>query len=355
MHDKKSNLSFLYVFGSLCYPTNDSEDLGKSNANADIGIFVGYAPAKKAFRIYNRRTQKIMETIHVTFDELTTMASEQFCSRPGLQCMTLATSSSGLVPNPIPQQPCNLPNRDYWDHLFQTMFDKYFDPLTIAIYPVLVAAAPRTVDRADSPEMLKRLTEEGSSNGGNSWGSITNGFKAENNTKRLTMSVINWSYKVVKISIHNDDENPSRANIKQALRTEEKYTTSITKHYAMRYYKEGIEERIPERWSKDVFRYHFKALNGIHHWEEDIIVFFKAEMSVATKGNTYSDLRIKFFFSVILIDSSSSKSSSTKGDVLDSGGISSNVTLSDSLIFMSYSSFLPLHLIVEYMELRSYV
>ncbi|GJZ77490.1 hypothetical protein Tco_0642162 [Tanacetum coccineum] len=47
-----------------------------------------------------------METIHVTFDELTAMASEQFSSGPGLQCMTPATSSSGLVTNPIPQQPC---------------------------------------------------------------------------------------------------------------------------------------------------------------------------------------------------------------------------------------------------------
>ncbi|GKD37128.1 retrovirus-related pol polyprotein from transposon TNT 1-94, partial [Tanacetum coccineum] len=78
MHDKKPDLSFLHVFGSLCYPTNDSEDLDKLNAKADISIFVGYAPAKKAFRIYNIRTQKIIETIHATFDELTTMTSEQF-------------------------------------------------------------------------------------------------------------------------------------------------------------------------------------------------------------------------------------------------------------------------------------
>ncbi|GJT22552.1 integrase, catalytic region, zinc finger, CCHC-type containing protein [Tanacetum coccineum] len=105
MHDKKPNLSFLHVFGSLYYLTNDSEDLGKLNAKADIGIFVGYVPAKKAFRIYNRKTQKIMETIHVTFDELTTMASEQFSLGPGLQVMTHATSSLGLVPNPIPRQP----------------------------------------------------------------------------------------------------------------------------------------------------------------------------------------------------------------------------------------------------------
>ncbi|GJZ52465.1 retrovirus-related pol polyprotein from transposon TNT 1-94 [Tanacetum coccineum] len=78
MHDKKLDLSFFHVFGSLCYPTNDSEDLGKLNTKADIGIFVGYTPTKKAFRIYNRRTRKIMETIHVTFDELIAMASEQF-------------------------------------------------------------------------------------------------------------------------------------------------------------------------------------------------------------------------------------------------------------------------------------
>ncbi|GJW92244.1 retrovirus-related pol polyprotein from transposon TNT 1-94, partial [Tanacetum coccineum] len=45
------------------------------------------------------------ETIHETFDELTAMASEQFGSRPGLQLVTPATSSSGLIPNPIPQQP----------------------------------------------------------------------------------------------------------------------------------------------------------------------------------------------------------------------------------------------------------
>ncbi|GJU52918.1 retrovirus-related pol polyprotein from transposon TNT 1-94 [Tanacetum coccineum] len=151
MHDKKPDLSFLYVFGSLCYLTNDSEDLGKLNAKANIGIFVGYAPAKKAFRIYNRRTRKIMETIHVTFDELTIMASEQFSSGPGLQLMTPATSSSGLVPNSIPQQPCNPINKDDWDCLFQQMFDEYFNPPTIVVSPVLVAAAPSAVDIAESP------------------------------------------------------------------------------------------------------------------------------------------------------------------------------------------------------------
>ncbi|GJY04237.1 retrovirus-related pol polyprotein from transposon TNT 1-94 [Tanacetum coccineum] len=150
MHDEKPDLSFFHVFGSLCYPTNDSEDLGKLNAKADIGIFVGYAPAKKAFSIYNRRTRKIIETIHVTFDELVAMASEQFGSRPWLQVMTPATSCSGLIPNIIPQQPCNPPKRDDWDSLFQPLFDEYFISLTIVVSTVPVAVAPRAVDIADS-------------------------------------------------------------------------------------------------------------------------------------------------------------------------------------------------------------
>ncbi|GKD76321.1 retrovirus-related pol polyprotein from transposon TNT 1-94 [Tanacetum coccineum] len=151
MHDKKPDLSFLYIFSSLCYPTNDSEDLGKLNAKADIGIFVGYAPAKKAFRIYNRRTWKIMETIHVTFDELIAIASEQFSSGPGLQFMTLATSSSRLVPNPVPQQPFNSPTRNDWDCLFQPMFDEYFNPPLSAVSPVPVVVAPRAVKIAVTP------------------------------------------------------------------------------------------------------------------------------------------------------------------------------------------------------------
>ncbi|GJS71995.1 retrovirus-related pol polyprotein from transposon TNT 1-94 [Tanacetum coccineum] len=47
VHDKKPDLTFFKVFGALCYPTNDSEDLGKLQPTADIGIFVGYAPSRK--------------------------------------------------------------------------------------------------------------------------------------------------------------------------------------------------------------------------------------------------------------------------------------------------------------------
>nr|GEW39052.1 retrovirus-related Pol polyprotein from transposon TNT 1-94 [Tanacetum cinerariifolium] len=47
VHDKKPDLTFLRVFGALCYPTNNDEDLKKLQPTADIGIFIGYAPSMK--------------------------------------------------------------------------------------------------------------------------------------------------------------------------------------------------------------------------------------------------------------------------------------------------------------------
>ncbi|GJS92100.1 monodehydroascorbate reductase [Tanacetum coccineum] len=63
-------------------------------------------------------------------------------SRPGLHFMTPATPSLGLVPNTVSQQPCIPPNTDDWDHLFQPMFDEYFNPPPIVVTPVQEAAAP---------------------------------------------------------------------------------------------------------------------------------------------------------------------------------------------------------------------
>ncbi|GJX34868.1 integrase, catalytic region, zinc finger, CCHC-type containing protein [Tanacetum coccineum] len=116
------------LFGALCYPTNDSEDLGKLQAKADIGIFVGYAPSRKGFRIYNKRTRRIMETIHVTFDELhQTMAPVHISSGPEPMSMTPGQFSSGLIPNQVHATNYVLPTDKDLELLFQPMFDEYFE------------------------------------------------------------------------------------------------------------------------------------------------------------------------------------------------------------------------------------
>nr|GFD07635.1 retrovirus-related Pol polyprotein from transposon TNT 1-94 [Tanacetum cinerariifolium] len=74
INGRKLDISFLYVFGALCYTKNDRKDIGKLSAKGDIGFFIGYSADSCAYRIYNRQTKKIMETMNVSFDELSAMA-----------------------------------------------------------------------------------------------------------------------------------------------------------------------------------------------------------------------------------------------------------------------------------------
>ncbi|GJY20017.1 retrovirus-related pol polyprotein from transposon TNT 1-94 [Tanacetum coccineum] len=117
--------------------SKESQDLGKLQPTADIGIFVGYAPNRKGYRIFNKRTRQIMETIHVTFDELTEqMAPVQFSSGPASNLLTPGPISSGLVPNPAPAIPYAPPTNKELEMLFQPMFDEYFNPPGIRQNPL---------------------------------------------------------------------------------------------------------------------------------------------------------------------------------------------------------------------------
>nr|GEW31262.1 hypothetical protein [Tanacetum cinerariifolium] len=92
------------VFGALCYPTNDREDLGKQQPTADIGIFVGYTPSKK-----------------------------------------------GIVPNSVPTDPYVPPINKDLEILFQPMFDEYLKPHRVErpVSPTLAVQVP--VNSAGTP------------------------------------------------------------------------------------------------------------------------------------------------------------------------------------------------------------
>nr|GFD28735.1 retrovirus-related Pol polyprotein from transposon TNT 1-94 [Tanacetum cinerariifolium] len=96
INGRKPDISFLYVFGALCYPKNDREDFGKLGAKGDIGFFIGYSTDSCAYQVYNRNTKKIIETMNVSFNELTMMAFEQSSLKTGLQSLTFGQISSGL-------------------------------------------------------------------------------------------------------------------------------------------------------------------------------------------------------------------------------------------------------------------
>ncbi|GJS40090.1 retrovirus-related pol polyprotein from transposon TNT 1-94 [Tanacetum coccineum] len=63
------DIIYFYVFGCLVFIHNYKDHLGKFDAKADDGYFLGYSFVSKAFRVFNTRRQQVEETYHVTFDE----------------------------------------------------------------------------------------------------------------------------------------------------------------------------------------------------------------------------------------------------------------------------------------------
>lgn len=61
-------LKYFNFFGSKCYIRRD-EYVGKFDPRSDEGIFPGYSSKRKAYRCYNKRLQKIIESTNVKIDE----------------------------------------------------------------------------------------------------------------------------------------------------------------------------------------------------------------------------------------------------------------------------------------------
>nr|GEX84675.1 hypothetical protein [Tanacetum cinerariifolium] len=128
----RNQIFLFFVFLVLSATQNDSEDLGKLKAKADIRLFVGYAPNRKGYRIYNKRTRQIIEMIQITFYELTGQTFPvQTSSGPAPNLLTPGPISLGLVPNPSPAIPYVPPTKKELKILFQPMFDEYFEPSTV--------------------------------------------------------------------------------------------------------------------------------------------------------------------------------------------------------------------------------
>nr|GEW73500.1 hypothetical protein [Tanacetum cinerariifolium] len=110
------------INGKRCYLLNDYDDVGKLKAKGDIGVFVGYSKESGAFRIYNKQTRKIHESMIVNIDEISKMVSKQFSLEPGLSNLNEIGKSS----NPSVLQVSKTSKKDSED-LFQNFYDEYFD------------------------------------------------------------------------------------------------------------------------------------------------------------------------------------------------------------------------------------
>nr|GFC58027.1 retrovirus-related Pol polyprotein from transposon TNT 1-94 [Tanacetum cinerariifolium] len=100
INDRKPSVKFFHIFGSVCYIVKDGENLDKMKKKGDECIFVGYSTQSRAYRVFNKRTRVIMETIHVNFDELPQMASVQNSSDPAPTCQTMTSIQISSDPAP---------------------------------------------------------------------------------------------------------------------------------------------------------------------------------------------------------------------------------------------------------------
>nr|GFA81072.1 Gag-Pol polyprotein [Tanacetum cinerariifolium] len=107
----------------------DGENLDKMKEKGDACIFVRYSTQSRAYRVFNKRTRVIVETIHVNFDELPQMASDHVSSDPGLECQRMALEHDSLSPglqcqDNVPQADKLVTTSNELDLLFSLMFDE---------------------------------------------------------------------------------------------------------------------------------------------------------------------------------------------------------------------------------------
>ena len=80
---RKPNVKYFRIFRSTYFILKDRENVGKFDSRSDKGIFLGYSSTSKAYRVYNKRTMKVIEIVNVVIDE-----SSDSCFEKGIEELT---------------------------------------------------------------------------------------------------------------------------------------------------------------------------------------------------------------------------------------------------------------------------
>nr|GFC40638.1 retrotransposon protein, putative, Ty1-copia subclass [Tanacetum cinerariifolium] len=124
--------------------------LSAAKEKGDKCIFVGYSTRSRAFRVFNKRTRVIMESIHVNFDELPHMASDQISFDPVPECQTMVLNHDSLCPAiqrqaNVSQAYGTVKMSNELDLLFSSMFDELLNGSS------KVVSKSSAVSAADAP------------------------------------------------------------------------------------------------------------------------------------------------------------------------------------------------------------
>nr|GEY89998.1 reverse transcriptase domain-containing protein [Tanacetum cinerariifolium] len=112
----------------------------------DECIFVRYYTQSRAYRVFNKRTRVIMESIHVNFDKLPQMASAQLSFDPAPECQTMALNHDSLSPviqhqENVTQADRTVTTSNELDLLFSPMFDELLNGYSKVVSKSFVVSA----------------------------------------------------------------------------------------------------------------------------------------------------------------------------------------------------------------------
>nr|GFB33208.1 Gag-Pol polyprotein [Tanacetum cinerariifolium] len=135
----------------------DGENLDKMKEKGYACIFVGYSTQSRAYRVFNKRTRVIVETIHVNFDELPHMASDHVSSDLVPQSQSTALEHDSLSPGTqcqdnVPHTVETVSMSNELDLLFSLMFDELLNGSS------QVVLNSSTVSTVDAPNQSPTVT-----------------------------------------------------------------------------------------------------------------------------------------------------------------------------------------------------
>nr|GEY49609.1 hypothetical protein [Tanacetum cinerariifolium] len=160
INDMKLSVKFFHIFSSLCYIVRDGENLDKMKEKGDACNFMRYYTQSRAYKVFNKRTRVIVETIHVNFDELPQMASDHVSSDPVPECPSTALEHDSLSPGTQCQENVTQADRivttsNEIDFLFSLMFDELVNGSSKVVSK---SSAVSTVD-APNQQMLEEYAQ----------------------------------------------------------------------------------------------------------------------------------------------------------------------------------------------------
>ncbi|GJY42550.1 retrovirus-related pol polyprotein from transposon TNT 1-94, partial [Tanacetum coccineum] len=130
INDRKPSIKHLHIFGCICYITRDGENLDKMKEKGDPCVMVGYSTQSKGYRVYNKRTRLIVESIHIKFDEIKEMMSDHNSLVPQGQKASDYDNSDPMPPrqNVVPTVEKTDSSQQGLEFLFSPLLEEYYNP-----------------------------------------------------------------------------------------------------------------------------------------------------------------------------------------------------------------------------------